>query len=191
MAAPPAFDDMAVGAYLLNPARTNYKLAEVSAGAPGRGAGAGRGRAAARAGSGRSGRCCRARSGGEPPHAVRRSRAAARCPCCAAMERHGIRVDPARLADFSKELDLTLERLTREIYAAGRRGIQHRLAQADGAHPLREAQAAARQEDQDRLLDRRRCPRAARSRPRAAREDHRAPDARQAQVHLCRRRCPS
>jgi DNA polymerase-1 len=37
-------------------------------------------------------------------------------PVLAAMERHGIRVDPARLADFSKELDLTLERLTREIY---------------------------------------------------------------------------
>ena len=38
-------------------------------------------------------------------------------PVLAAMERHGIRVDPGRLADFSKELELTLERLTREIYA--------------------------------------------------------------------------
>ena len=37
-------------------------------------------------------------------------------PVLATMERHGIRVDPARLADFSKELDLALERLTREIY---------------------------------------------------------------------------
>ena len=27
---PPAFDDVAVGAYLLNPARTSYRLAEVS-----------------------------------------------------------------------------------------------------------------------------------------------------------------
>src|SRR5262249_57604029 len=33
----------------------------------------------------------------------------------AGMGRHGMRVDPDRLADFSKELDLTLERLTREI----------------------------------------------------------------------------
>ena len=35
----------------------------------------------------------------------------------AAMERNGIRVDPGRLADFSRELELTLERVTREIYA--------------------------------------------------------------------------
>jgi DNA polymerase-1 len=34
----------------------------------------------------------------------------------AEMERHGIRVDPARLAEFSRELDLALERATRDIY---------------------------------------------------------------------------
>jgi DNA polymerase-1 len=32
------------------------------------------------------------------------------------MERAGIRVDPARLAEFSKELELALDRATREIY---------------------------------------------------------------------------
>ena len=34
----------------------------------------------------------------------------------AGMERHGIRVDPARLAEFSRELELAIERATREIY---------------------------------------------------------------------------
>ncbi len=34
----------------------------------------------------------------------------------AAMERHGIRVDPGRLAEFSRELELALERTTQEIY---------------------------------------------------------------------------
>ena len=34
----------------------------------------------------------------------------------AAMERHGIRVDPARLEAFAKELERSLDNLTREIY---------------------------------------------------------------------------
>jgi DNA polymerase-1 len=38
-------------------------------------------------------------------------------PVLARMERHGIRVDPRRLEDFAKELELGLENLTREIYA--------------------------------------------------------------------------
>src|SRR4029453_19476431 len=38
---PPDFDDVAVGAYLLNPARRSYKLADVSAGLLGEGPGLG------------------------------------------------------------------------------------------------------------------------------------------------------
>ena len=37
-------------------------------------------------------------------------------PVLAVMERHGIRADSNRLAEFSKELDRSLEALTREIY---------------------------------------------------------------------------
>ena len=70
---------------------------------------------------------------------------------------------------------------------AGGRGVQHRLAEAARLHPVREAQAAGRQADQDRLLDRRRRARAARPRPRAARAHHRAPHAGQAQVDVRRR----
>ena len=38
-------------------------------------------------------------------------------PVLAAMERHGIRVEPARLEEFAKELERDLDNLTREIYA--------------------------------------------------------------------------
>ncbi|HUO65282.1 MAG TPA: DNA polymerase I [Terriglobales bacterium] len=112
---PPAFEDTAVGAYLLNPARTSYKLDEVSAELLGEGPGV------AAAGS-------RARWVWQIwemlPRALKEvglhplyvDLEQPLVPVLAAMERHGIRVDPARLADFSKELDLTLERLTREIY---------------------------------------------------------------------------
>ncbi len=112
---PPAFEDTAVGAYLLNPARTSYKLDEVSAELLGEGPGL------AAAGS-------RARWVWQMwemlPRALKEvslhtlygDLEKPLVPVLAAMERHGIRVDPARLEDFSKELDLTLERLTREIY---------------------------------------------------------------------------
>ena len=111
----PVFEDTAVGAYLLNPARTSYKLDEVSAELLGEGPGL------AAAGS-------RARSVWQIwdmlPRALKEvgldglysDLEQPLVPVLAAMERHGIRVDPVRLADFSKELDLTLERLTREIY---------------------------------------------------------------------------
>jgi DNA polymerase I len=112
---PPDFDDVAVGAYLLNPARTSYKLADVSAELLGEGPGL------AAAGS-------RARWIWQiwemlpralkevSLHTLYGELEQPLVPVLAAMERHGIRVDPARLDDFSKELDLTLERLTREIY---------------------------------------------------------------------------
>src|SRR6266567_2768282 len=113
---PPAFEDTAVGAYLLNPARTNYKLDEVCAELLGEGPGL--------AAPGSRGRFVWQLWEMLPRalkevglHALYEDLERPLVPVLAAMERHGIRVDPARLAEFSKELDLTIERLTREIYA--------------------------------------------------------------------------
>ncbi|HEV8440559.1 MAG TPA: DNA polymerase I [Methylomirabilota bacterium] len=112
----PAVEDTAVAAYLLNPARTNYRLEEVSAELLGQGPGI------LPAGA-------RARWIWElwamEPRALQEVALGSLyediekplIAVLAAMERHGIRVDPARLAEFSKELELTLERTTREIYA--------------------------------------------------------------------------
>jgi DNA polymerase I-like protein with 3'-5' exonuclease and polymerase domains/5'-3' exonuclease len=111
----PAFEDTAVGAYLLNPARTNYKLDEVCAELLGEGPGL--------AAPGSRGRFVW-QLWEMLPRALKEVGLLALyedlerplVPVLAAMERHGIRVDPGRLADFSKELDLTIERLTREIF---------------------------------------------------------------------------
>jgi DNA polymerase I len=114
--APPVFDDTAVGAYLLNPARTSYKLDEVCAELLGEGPGL--------APPGSRGRFVWQLWEMLPRalkevglHALYEDLERPLVPVLAAMERYGIRVDPGRLADFSKELDLALERLTREIYA--------------------------------------------------------------------------
>jgi DNA polymerase I-like protein with 3'-5' exonuclease and polymerase domains/5'-3' exonuclease len=111
----PAFEDTAVGAYLLNPARTNYKLDEVCAELLGEGPGL--------AAPGSRGRFVW-QLWEMLPRALKEVGLLALyedlerplVPVLAAMERHGIRVDPGRLADFSKELDLAIERLTREIF---------------------------------------------------------------------------
>ncbi|PYM70843.1 MAG: DNA polymerase I, partial [Candidatus Rokuibacteriota bacterium] len=112
---PPAFEDTAVGAYLLNPARTNYKLDEVSAELLGEGPGL------AAPGT-------RARWVWKLwemlPRALKEvgldtlyeEVERPLVPVLAAMERHGIRVDPGGLEAFSKELDGTLVGLTRQIY---------------------------------------------------------------------------
>ena len=112
----PAIEDTALGAYLLNPARTNYKLDEVCAELLGEGPGL--------APPGSRGRFIwqvwemLPRALKEVGlHALYEDLERPLVPVLAAMERHGIRVDPGRLADFSKELDLALDRLTREIYA--------------------------------------------------------------------------
>jgi len=114
--AAPAFEDTALGAYLLNPARTSYKLDEVCAELLGEGPGL------ASPGS-------RARFIWQlwemlpralkevGLHALYEDLERPLVPVLAAMERHGIRVNPERLAEFSKELDLALETLTRQIYA--------------------------------------------------------------------------
>ncbi len=125
-ATPPAIEDTAVAAYLVNPARATYKLDEL---------------------------CMEAFGDCPPPlpepgaehlDAVLADRArwlvrfwkhiaaelderALRAiyddierpliPVLALMERHGIRVDPGRLEVFAKELERQVDNLTREIYA--------------------------------------------------------------------------
>jgi len=115
-AEPPPIEDTAIAAYLLNPARTNYRLEEVCAELLGQGPGL------IPAGS-------RGRFVWDlwamAPEALRKvgllglyedvERPLIRV--LAGMERQGIRVDPERLAEFSRELDLSLDRITREIYA--------------------------------------------------------------------------
>jgi len=111
----PPVEDTAVAAYLLNSARSNYKLEEVCAEHLGEGPGL------ARPGE-------RARwvwqlweqEARELREATLRSLyddiERPLIPVLAGMERHGVTVDPARLAEFSKELDRSLGNLTGEIY---------------------------------------------------------------------------
>jgi DNA polymerase-1 len=115
-ATPPAVEDTAVAAYLLNPARTNDRLDEVAAELLGDGG--------ARRPPG-----SRARAVWElwamAPGALEEVGLRALyedvekplIAVLAAMERAGIRVDPQRLGEFSRELEQALERTTREIYA--------------------------------------------------------------------------
>ena len=114
--AAPVLEDTAIAAYLLNPARTNYRLEEVSADLLGSGPGV------APPGS-------RAQwiwdLWAKAPAALEEAGMRSLyedverplVPVLAAMERAGIRVDPARLGEFSRELELALDRVTREIYA--------------------------------------------------------------------------
>ncbi len=111
----PSCEDTAVAAYLLNPARTNYKLEEVCAELLGQGPGI------ARAGT-------RARWIWDlwamelraleevGLHALYQDVERPLIGVLARMERHGIRVDPVRLQEFSRELEGHLERTTREIF---------------------------------------------------------------------------
>jgi DNA polymerase-1 len=112
---PPPTEDTAVVAYLLNPARTNYKLEEVCAELLGEGPGISR--------PGTRGKWIWELWAMAP-------RALAEVGLkslyedverpligvLAEMERHGIRVDQARLGEFSRELEVHLERTTREIF---------------------------------------------------------------------------
>jgi DNA polymerase-1 len=114
-ATPPAVEDTAVAAYLLNPARTNYKLEEVCAELLGQGPGVAR--------PGTRARwiwdlwATQSRALQEVGlHALYQDVERPLIGVLARMERHGIRVDPVRLAEFSRELEVHLERTTREIY---------------------------------------------------------------------------
>ncbi len=111
----PAMEDTAVAAYLLNPARTNYRLEEVAAellaNGPGLAPAGTRARfvwelwAAAPAALEEAGLFSLYQEIEKPLVGV-----------LAGMERHGIRVDQGRLAEFSRELELAIERATLEIY---------------------------------------------------------------------------
>jgi DNA polymerase-1 len=108
-------EDTAVAAYLLNPARTNYKLEEVCAELLGEGPGIAppgtRGKwiwdlwAMAPRALAEVGLTSLYQDVERPLIGV-----------LAEMERHGIRIDQARLAEFSRELEVHLERTTREIF---------------------------------------------------------------------------
>ncbi|HEV8585190.1 MAG TPA: DNA polymerase I [Methylomirabilota bacterium] len=124
-AAAPTIDDSAVAAYLLNPARATYKLDEVCMEAFGecppallnvapddlpRVAGD-RARWLARFWE-HARRDLEERGLARIYHEIERPLV----PVLAEMERTGIRVDPARLEAFAKELERDLDNLTREIY---------------------------------------------------------------------------
>jgi DNA polymerase-1 len=111
----PPGEDTAVVAYLLNPARTNYKLEEVCAELLGEGPGI------APPGT-------RAKwiwdLWAMAPRALAEVGLASLYEdverpligVLAEMERHGIRIDQVRLGEFSRELEVHLERTTREIF---------------------------------------------------------------------------
>jgi DNA polymerase-1 len=111
----PPGEDTAVAAYLLNPARTNYKLEEVCAELLGQGPGIAR--------PGTRARWIWDLWATEPRalqevglHELYQTIERPLIGVLARMERHGIRVDPVRLGEFSRELEVHLERTTREIY---------------------------------------------------------------------------
>jgi DNA polymerase-1 len=111
----PPVEDTAVAAYLLNPARTNYKLEEVCAELLGQGPGIAR--------PGTRARWIWDLWAMEPRalqevglHALYQDVERPLIGVLARMERHGIRVDPVRLGEFSRELEMHLERTTREIF---------------------------------------------------------------------------
>jgi DNA polymerase-1 len=111
----PPIEDTALVAYLLNPARTNYKLEEVAGELLGEGPGL--------APPGSRGRWIW-ELWAMAPRALREvgllelyeTIERPLVPVLAHMERAGIRVDRQRLDEFSRELELALERATRDIY---------------------------------------------------------------------------
>ena len=109
-------------------------------------------------------------------------------PVLAAMERHGIRVDPDRLADFSKELDLAPRAASRarstplageEFNIGSPKQLARILFEKLKLPPVKKTKTGY-STDADVLEQ-------LALGPRAAGQDHRAPHAGQAQVHLRRR----
>jgi DNA polymerase-1 len=112
---PPPTEDTAVVAYLLNPARTNYKLEEVCAELLGEGPGIAR--------PGTRGKwiwdlwAMAPRALAEVGlQSLYEDVERPLIGVLAEMERHGIRVDQVRLGEFSRELEVHLERTTKEIF---------------------------------------------------------------------------
>ncbi|PYM95407.1 MAG: DNA polymerase I [Candidatus Rokuibacteriota bacterium] len=117
----PPVHDTAVAAYLINSARASYRLEQVCMEAFGDGPAA----ADPEHPQGARAECVwrywqhaaaelRARELWPVYESIERPL----IPVLALMERHGIRVDPARLEAFAKELERDLDNLTREIYRA-------------------------------------------------------------------------
>jgi len=131
-AAVPPIQDSAVAAYLLNPARSAYRLEELCLEAFGEcppalpAVGAGAGSSARELGRVLAERARWVWRYWEHVAAELRDKELWRIyeeierplvPVLARMERHGIRVDPARLEAFAKELERSLDNLTRDIWA--------------------------------------------------------------------------
>jgi DNA polymerase-1 len=129
---PPAADDTALAAYLLNPARATYRLDEVCMEAfgecpPTLPAAGPEGRVVDDALGNVLGDRARwlvrfwthaaAELDARALRAIYDDIERPLVPVLAEMERHGIRVEPARLEAFAKELERSLDNLTREIHA--------------------------------------------------------------------------
>jgi DNA polymerase-1 len=127
-APPPAIQDSAVASYLINPARATYRLDEICMEAfgecpPPLPAGPAAGAPPLAAVLAQRARWLWRYWGhalGELDQReltpIYRDIERPLVPVLAVMERHGIRVDPERLEEFAKELERSLDTLTREIY---------------------------------------------------------------------------
>ncbi|MBI4629356.1 MAG: DNA polymerase I [Candidatus Rokubacteria bacterium] len=122
---PPRVEDTAVAAYLLNPARSAYRLHELCLDAfgdapPALPAEAGEGLHAALAARARFVHRYWAHVAADlidkELWKIYEELERPLVPVLALMERHGIRVDPGRLEAFAKELERSLDNLTREIW---------------------------------------------------------------------------
>ena len=139
----PPVEDTAVAAYLLNPARTNYKLEEVCAELLGQGPGIARPGTRAAVDLGAVGDGAARAAGGRAPRALPGHRAAADRRCSRAWSATASAWTRCASASSRASSSVHLERTHPRDLRAGGRGVQHRLAQAARPHPVREAQAAA------------------------------------------------
>ena len=161
---PPVVDDTAVAAYLLNPARTNYRLEDVSSELTGA--------TPAEAPPGERGRTVwqlweRARGslGEVALVSIYEELERPLIPVLARMERDGIRVDPVRLAEFSRELEGNLAALTHEIHALAGEEFNIGSPRQLAAVLFEKLKLPPVRRNQDRLLHRRGNARAARRSP--------------------------
>ena len=110
-------------------------------------------------------------------------------PVLVAVERAGVRIDGPALAAQSQQVEQELAQRTAQIFAAGRRRVQHQFAQAARRDPVRQAAAAGAEADRHvaRAVDRGRSARGAGARARSAAPDSRVARADEAEGHLHRR----
>ena len=109
------------------------------------------------------------------------------------MERAGVKIDTALLAEHEPDMERQLAALTREIYVLAKGEFNINSPDPAPRDPLRPPGPEEREEDgQDpRRLHRRGGPRGAGPRPRAAAQDPRVPLGAEAQVAPTWTRCPS